>query len=129
PLMDTTTFAFLFLTALFAVGFGQVPGGLTDVDVNDKGAKIALSHAMDEYNRGSGDDYLYKVVEVIKVQGQAVEGYEYIITVRIARTLCRKDSVIGLCSITNPALIYQCTFVVWSRPWLNDWQLLEAKCH
>lgn len=63
-------FAFLFLTALFAVGFGQVPGGLTDVDVNDKGAKIALSHAMDEYNRGSGDDYLYKVVEVIKVQGQ-----------------------------------------------------------
>uniref|UniRef100_A0A3P9L1R2 Cystatin domain-containing protein n=1 Tax=Oryzias latipes TaxID=8090 RepID=A0A3P9L1R2_ORYLA len=107
----------------------RVPGGLTDVDVNDKGAKIALSHAMDEYNRGSGDDYLYKVVEVIKVQGQAVEGYEYIITVRIARTLCRKDSVIGLCSITNPALIYQCTFVVWSRPWLNDWQLLEAKCH
>uniref|UniRef100_A0A3P9L1T6 Cystatin domain-containing protein n=1 Tax=Oryzias latipes TaxID=8090 RepID=A0A3P9L1T6_ORYLA len=105
--------AFPFLAALLAVGLG----GLTDVDVNDKGAKIALSHAMDEYNRGSGDDYLYKVVEVIKVQGQAVEGYEYIITVRIARTLCRKDS------------IYQCTFVVWSRPWLNDWQLLEAKCH
>uniref|UniRef100_A0A3P9IPS7 Cystatin domain-containing protein n=1 Tax=Oryzias latipes TaxID=8090 RepID=A0A3P9IPS7_ORYLA len=105
--------AFPFLAALLAVGFG----GLTDVDVNDKGAKIALSHAMDEYNRGSGDDYLYKVVEVIKVQGQAVEGYEYIITVRIARTLCRKDS------------IYRCKFVVWSRPWLNDWQLLEAKCH
>uniref|UniRef100_A0A8C7ZAN9 Cystatin domain-containing protein n=1 Tax=Oryzias sinensis TaxID=183150 RepID=A0A8C7ZAN9_9TELE len=100
----------------------DVPGGLTDVDVNDKGAKIALSHAMDEYNRGSGDVNLYKVVEVIKVQGQAVEGYKYIITLRIARTLCRKDKPAN-------AHIYRCTFVVWSRPWLNDWQLLEAKCH
>uniref|UniRef100_A0A3B3DWH0 Cystatin domain-containing protein n=1 Tax=Oryzias melastigma TaxID=30732 RepID=A0A3B3DWH0_ORYME len=93
--------AVLFLTALFAVGFGQMPGGVTDIDINDEGAQFALNHAMEKYNRDSNDVYLYKVVKVIKVQGQVVEGYKYIITVRIARTLCRKDSVIGLCSITN----------------------------
>uniref|UniRef100_A0A3B3CV75 Cystatin domain-containing protein n=1 Tax=Oryzias melastigma TaxID=30732 RepID=A0A3B3CV75_ORYME len=62
--------AVLFLTALFAVGFGQMPGGVTDIDINDKGAKFALNHAMEKYNRDSNDIYLYKVVKVIKVQGQ-----------------------------------------------------------
>uniref|UniRef100_A0A8C7ZF27 Cystatin domain-containing protein n=1 Tax=Oryzias sinensis TaxID=183150 RepID=A0A8C7ZF27_9TELE len=114
--------AFPFLAALLAVGLGRHPDGGMDANANDPDVQTALKVAIDGYNNASPDIYLYKVMTVIRVQKKAVEGYKYIITLRIARTLCRKDKPAN-------AHIYRCTFVVWSRPWLNDWQLLEAKCH
>uniref|UniRef100_A0A3P9IJA1 Cystatin-C-like n=1 Tax=Oryzias latipes TaxID=8090 RepID=A0A3P9IJA1_ORYLA len=111
-------FAFPFFAALLTVGSAQVPGGPTDINANDPEVQAALKFAMKEYNKGSSDQYLYVVVDVIKVQGQVVEGYKYFLTVKIAKTLCRKNSN-----------TYECTFVVWSRPWLNDMQLTEQQCH
>uniref|UniRef100_A0A3P9IHR9 Cystatin domain-containing protein n=1 Tax=Oryzias latipes TaxID=8090 RepID=A0A3P9IHR9_ORYLA len=117
---------------LLTVGSAQVPGGPTDINANDPEVKAALKFAMKEYNKGSSDQYLYVVVDVIRVQGQVVAGYNYFLTVKIAKTRCRKNSNVSRCSpITNSpmAKTYECTFVVWSRPWLNDMQLTEKQCH
>uniref|UniRef100_A0A3P9KYF6 Cystatin-C-like n=1 Tax=Oryzias latipes TaxID=8090 RepID=A0A3P9KYF6_ORYLA len=125
--------AFPFFAALLTVGSAQgLPGGVTDINANKPEVKAALKFAMKEYNKGSSDRYLYVVVDVISVQGQVVEGYNYFLTVKIAKTLCRKNSNVSGCSpISNSpmAKTYECTFVVWSRPWLNDIQLMEQQCH
>ncbi|XP_020556190.2 cystatin-like isoform X2 [Oryzias latipes] len=85
--------------ALLTVGSAQgLPGGPTDINANDPEVQAALKFAMKEYNKGSSDQYLYVVVDVIRVQGQVVAGYNYFLSVKIAKTLCRKNSNVSGCS-------------------------------
>ncbi|XP_004085193.1 cystatin-like [Oryzias latipes] len=124
--------AFPFFAALLTVGSAQVPGGPTDINANDPEVQAALKFAMKEYNKGSSDQYLYVVVDVISVQGQVVAGYNYFLTVKIAKTLCRKNSNVSGCSaITNSpmAKTYECTFKVFEPLFGNDMQLTEQQCH
>ncbi|XP_004077518.1 cystatin-like [Oryzias latipes] len=123
--------AFPFLAALLAVGFGLDTEGFTELKANDPGVQTALKFAMDEYNKASPDVYLYVVVKVIRVQRKFLEGYKYILTVKIARTECIKDSGDGPCPVfTDPVwqMEYQCRFVVYNSVWFRRWMLLENKC-
>ncbi|XP_045925989.1 cystatin C (amyloid angiopathy and cerebral hemorrhage) [Micropterus dolomieu] len=122
---------FTVLAAVLAVGLGGLVGGFQDTDVNDEGLRNALNFAVVQHNRGNNDMYLSQVAEVVKVQRQVVAGSKYIITVRMAKTPCRKDSANEVCAIhEDPAQArpYECTFEVWSRPWLNDIRLLKEEC-
>uniref|UniRef100_A0A3P9MAJ1 Cystatin domain-containing protein n=1 Tax=Oryzias latipes TaxID=8090 RepID=A0A3P9MAJ1_ORYLA len=131
--MEMWKCAFPFFAALLTVGSAQgLPRGVTDINANDPEVQAALKFAMKEYNKGSSDQYLYVVVDVISVQGQVVAGYNYFLSVKIAKTLCRKNSNVSGCSaISNSpmAKTYECTFVVWSRPWLNYMQLVCQQCY
>ncbi|XP_070833668.1 cystatin C (amyloid angiopathy and cerebral hemorrhage) [Chaetodon trifascialis] len=122
---------FPLLAALFAVGFGALVGGFQDIDVNDEGAQNALNFAVAFHNRGSNDMYLSKVAEVVKVQRQVVSGLKYIITVKMGKTPCRKTDASEVCAIhedPEKARVYQCTFTVWSRLWLNDIRVQKQEC-
>ncbi|XP_042290086.1 cystatin C (amyloid angiopathy and cerebral hemorrhage) [Thunnus thynnus] len=119
------------LAAVFTAGLGALVGGLRDIDVNDEGARNALNFAVVKHNRGTNDLYLSQVAEVVKVQSQVVAGTKYVITVRMGKTSCRKDSVNEVCAIHQDlakARPYLCTFTVWSRPWINDISVLDEKC-
>ncbi|XP_031593531.1 cystatin-like [Oreochromis aureus] len=123
------------LAAVLAVGYGamvgDMVGGLKDADINDKDVQNALNFAIIQYNRDSNDLYISQVVEVIKVQSQVVAGIKYVITVKMVKTPCRKYGVDQVCALhTDQAKFqpYQCTFEVWSRPWLNSIQLLKNEC-
>uniref|UniRef100_I3JUQ5 Zgc:163030 n=1 Tax=Oreochromis niloticus TaxID=8128 RepID=I3JUQ5_ORENI len=123
------------LAAVLAVGYGamvgDMVGGLKDADINDEGVQNALNFAIIQYNRDSNDLYISQVVEVIKVQSQVVAGIKYVITVKMVKTPCRKYGVDQVCALhTDQAKFqpYQCTFEVWSRPWLNSIQLLKNEC-
>uniref|UniRef100_A0A3P8R8N3 Cystatin domain-containing protein n=1 Tax=Astatotilapia calliptera TaxID=8154 RepID=A0A3P8R8N3_ASTCA len=119
--------ALTILAAALAVGYGAMVGGLTDADINDENVQNALHFAVVQHNRGSNDLYLSQVAEVIKVQSQVVAGIKYVITVKMAKTPCRKDGVEEVCAIHTDQP-YQCTFEVWSRPWLNSIELLKNEC-
>ncbi|CAG09511.1 unnamed protein product [Tetraodon nigroviridis] len=119
---------FLVYTAVFAVSSGLMPGGFQDVDPNDEGVKGALNFAVVQHNRASNDMYLRQVAEVVKVQRQVVSGLKYVITVNMARSLCRKSSPQEVCEIPQSAQPYQCTFTVWTRPWVNEVKLLNETC-
>uniref|UniRef100_A0A8C7ZF18 Cystatin domain-containing protein n=1 Tax=Oryzias sinensis TaxID=183150 RepID=A0A8C7ZF18_9TELE len=110
---------------LLHLNVGCLKGG---VDANPNDPETALKVAMEEYNKASPDIYLYKVMKVIKVQIKV--GFEYTLTVTIARTVCKKGSmadVDGPCPIfTDPE--YQCRFVVFHSEWFQRWVLLENKC-
>ncbi|XP_028279458.1 cystatin C (amyloid angiopathy and cerebral hemorrhage) [Parambassis ranga] len=120
------------LAAVFAVGLGGMAGGFRDVDLNaDEGAQNALNFAVVQHNKATNDMYLSQVAEVVKAQAQVVAGMKYVITVKMGKTPCRKDSAAEVCAVhQDPAKArpYQCTFTVWSRPWLNDIRLIDQTC-
>ncbi|XP_013888251.1 cystatin [Austrofundulus limnaeus] len=122
---------FLFLAASFAVGNVTLVGGFRKVDPKDEGVQNALRFAIAEHNRRSNDMYLSNAAEVIEAQSQVVSGLKYTLTVRMAKTSCRKSAADESCPVhSDPekARPYICTFTVWSRPWLNDIQLEKQKC-
>lgn len=59
----------LFLAAVYAVGLG-IPGGISDIDANDKGVQEALKFAVDQHNSVNNVTHLRKVTELIKAQFQ-----------------------------------------------------------
>uniref|UniRef100_A0A3P9IPQ3 Cystatin domain-containing protein n=1 Tax=Oryzias latipes TaxID=8090 RepID=A0A3P9IPQ3_ORYLA len=129
--MSTMTWklAFPLLAVLLAVGFGLDPDGFELVAANDPEVQTALTFAMDEYNKASSDIYLYKVTKVIRVQRKV--GYQYTLTVIIARTLCKKGSVPDWCPVfmdPDKAKSYQCKFVVHNNGWLGRWVMVEQRC-
>nr|UPI48701.1 cystatin C [Oplegnathus fasciatus] len=120
------------LAAGFAVGScAMMVGGYRDADVNDEGVQNALNFAVVEHNRRSNDMFLSQVQEVVKVQKQVVAGINYSITLRMAKTPCRKGSANEVCAIhQDPELAqpYECTFTVWSRPWTSEIKLTKQIC-
>ncbi|KAK9541748.1 hypothetical protein VZT92_001769 [Zoarces viviparus] len=120
------------LAAVFAVESGaMMPGGFVDIDPNNEGLRNALNYAVVQHNRRSNCMFLSQVAEVVKAQSQVVAGTKYVITVRMAKTPCRKNGANDVCAIhEDPAKAqpYLCTFTVWSRPWLNDTRLLNETC-
>uniref|UniRef100_A0A3Q2XXM9 Zgc:163030 n=1 Tax=Hippocampus comes TaxID=109280 RepID=A0A3Q2XXM9_HIPCM len=110
---------FIFLGVVCAVGLGRLVGGLTDVDVNEEGVQNALNFAISQHNLKTEDPFLRVKTGVVGVKKQIVSGIKYVITVNMTKTNCMKDG--------TPEMPYQCTFSVWSRPWLSDMQLLEPR--
>ncbi|XP_061645450.1 cystatin C (amyloid angiopathy and cerebral hemorrhage) [Phyllopteryx taeniolatus] len=122
---------FLLLGVVCAVVLGRLVGGLSDADPNSEDVQNALNFAIVQHNSASNDMFLSQKTEVVKVKKQLVSGTRYVITVNMAKTSCRKDGSDEHCDILQDPVLarpYQCTFTVWSRPWLTDLQLLEQKC-
>uniref|UniRef100_A0A8C6SDR1 Cystatin C (amyloid angiopathy and cerebral hemorrhage) n=1 Tax=Neogobius melanostomus TaxID=47308 RepID=A0A8C6SDR1_9GOBI len=121
--------ALLFVASAGATGQPHLLGGPRDIDLNkDENAKDALTYAIQRHNTNTTDNYLSDVSQVLNAQSQVVAGMKYFITVQMVRTDCRKNRADEGCGPTDPPKNYQCTFVVWSRPWLNDIQLLKETC-
>ncbi|XP_062058225.1 cystatin-13-like [Lepus europaeus] len=92
----------------------------------------ALWFAMQEYNKASNDKYIFKVMEVLKSQEQITDSLDYLLEVKIARTMCKKISG------DNENCLFQqdpkmqkmllCTFIVSSKPWKFELTMLKKKC-
>uniref|UniRef100_A0A096M0Q1 Cystatin domain-containing protein n=2 Tax=Poecilia TaxID=8080 RepID=A0A096M0Q1_POEFO len=117
---------------IFAVGQCGIPGGWQNADIQGEDFQNALNYAVAQHNRGNeADMFLHKVVEIVSAQFQVVAGANYKITVKLGRTNCKKGEANTECTVyVDPAKaqIYQCTFIVWSCPWLNDIQVTEKQC-
>ncbi|KAM9412330.1 cystatin-like isoform 2-T2 [Salvelinus alpinus] len=118
----------LLAVAFIVTSADGIPGGVVDADMNDPATRDALKFAVAEYNKGTNDLYVRHVAKVVKAQKQVVAGMKYIFTVQMARTLCRKGGVKDCAVHQAPAATYQCTFEVWSRPWMGASQLIKNDC-
>ncbi|XP_036402654.1 cystatin-like [Megalops cyprinoides] len=120
------------LAAFLAVASAGLVGGPMDADINEQGVKDALQFAVVQHNKASNDMFVSQVKKVIKVQKQVVAGLKYIFTVQMARTSCKKGGVEKLCNFHEDPQVaqpYECTFEVWSRPWLSDIQVVKNTCN
>ncbi|XP_022048099.1 cystatin C (amyloid angiopathy and cerebral hemorrhage) [Acanthochromis polyacanthus] len=122
---------FTVLASVFTVGLGAIVGGFRNLEVDDEGMLNALNYAVVQHNRGTNDIYLSQAAEVLSARSQVVAGMNYVITVRMARTTCKKNSVNEVCAIqtdAEKAHSYQCTFTVWTRLWMSDIKLTKQEC-
>ncbi|KAK5612295.1 hypothetical protein CRENBAI_016283 [Crenichthys baileyi] len=108
-------------------------GGINKIEDadNDEGFQRALQFAVIQHNNGTNDTVLREVIEVVSAKSQVVAGTKYIMTVILVRTSCEKEGPAENCTIHKEpehAQPYQCTFTVWSRPWLNKTQLTKEEC-
>ncbi|XP_077439100.1 cystatin C (amyloid angiopathy and cerebral hemorrhage) [Vanacampus margaritifer] len=117
--------AFLFLGVVGAVGVGRLVGGFSDADPNEDGVQEALNFAVTQHNLGSNDMFLRVHTGVVNVQKQIVTGINYVITVNMAKTNCRKHPPDEQCDTTVVDQPYQCKFTVWSRPWMGSLMMTE----
>ncbi|XP_077586580.1 cystatin C (amyloid angiopathy and cerebral hemorrhage) [Stigmatopora nigra] len=122
---------FLLLGIAYAEAVGCLTGGLVDVDLDrESAAQTALSFAIKHHNVASNDIYLRQMTDLIRAQKQVVAGIMYHFTVKLAKTSCRKNSNEQCGIIQDPvaAQPYECTFEVWSRPWLNQEPKVQQTC-
>ncbi|XP_034537058.1 cystatin C (amyloid angiopathy and cerebral hemorrhage) [Notolabrus celidotus] len=120
------------LAVLVSVGLSDLVGGPLEINIHeDEGAQSALNFAVVEHNRRSNALFLSKPAEVISTKRQLVAGYLYTITVRMGMTPCRKNNANELCAIhedPEKARPYECTFTVYTRPWLSETTLKSQVC-
>ncbi|KAK3573324.1 hypothetical protein QTP86_022714 [Hemibagrus guttatus] len=106
-------------------------GGWTDADVNRDDVQNALKFAVTQHNKASNDLYLSQVSRVVKAQKQVVSGMNYLFTVEMARTSCKKGGVEEVCDVhpdPNVAKPHVCRLKVWNQPWTSTIKLTENTC-
>ncbi|XP_044304992.1 cystatin-like [Varanus komodoensis] len=112
-------------------------GGVQDSPVDDPGVQEAAAFAVLAYSKASPGPVYFKELRIVKAASQVVEGMKYFLTVEVVSTQCEKKSGVELteaelqlCPIAPRAeqQRYTCHFTVWSRPWLNELQLLGSSC-
>uniref|UniRef100_A0A7N5KBP0 Cystatin domain-containing protein n=1 Tax=Ailuropoda melanoleuca TaxID=9646 RepID=A0A7N5KBP0_AILME len=107
-------------------------GGPMNSSLEDAGARRALQFAMGEYNRASNDMYGSRVSEVLGVQTQVVSGLKYYFTVKVGRTVCRKEVTdLETCEFhkgPNLAKTVTCRFEVYDVPWTSTISLVKSVC-
>uniref|UniRef100_A0A452IUJ3 Egg-white cystatin n=1 Tax=Gopherus agassizii TaxID=38772 RepID=A0A452IUJ3_9SAUR len=114
----------------------RLAGGLQEVPISDPGVQAAVRFAVDAYNRASNSLHYCRAEQVLRARSQVVAGMKYYLTVQLVTTQCRKNGAglgnrdISTCPLP-PASEQRkllCEFQVWSRPWLNQTQLLSQNC-
>uniref|UniRef100_A0A8C2VTK9 Cystatin domain-containing protein n=1 Tax=Chinchilla lanigera TaxID=34839 RepID=A0A8C2VTK9_CHILA len=107
----------------------HLPGGLQDVDINDKGVQQAVDFALREYNNDNKDLNLSRLVQVVRAREQVVGGMNYYLDLEIGRTTCAKDQPTQDDCPFSGELTQLCSFVVYDRAWDDYMAVISATCH
>uniref|UniRef100_M9T289 Cystatin-Igu-3 n=1 Tax=Iguana iguana TaxID=8517 RepID=M9T289_IGUIG len=114
-----------------------IVGGWRARSPSDPDVVEATAFCVGAYNEASNSAFLFKAARVVEAESQVVAGTKYSLTIELVRTVCEKKGGSGLkdvdlerCEVASDAEQEKeiCTFQVWSRPWLNDTQLLQMSC-
>nr|XP_060616515.1 cystatin-like [Anolis sagrei ordinatus] len=112
-------------------------GGWRDRSVSDPDVLKAAAFAAQAYNKASNSRVYFKAERILEAKSQVVAGTKYSLTVEMVSTACEKK---GGSDLENVDLDHckmapegeqqkqVCIFQVWSRPWLEDTQLLHMSC-
>uniref|UniRef100_A0A8C5RT57 Cystatin n=1 Tax=Laticauda laticaudata TaxID=8630 RepID=A0A8C5RT57_LATLA len=116
----------------------EVPmtGGLIPVPVTNEEVKKAAAFAVEQFNKHSDNANYFKELRIVEAQSQVVAGWKCYLIVEMGETVCEKNKgPLPFIEIQKCELLRRdqqekltCNFVVWSRPWLQDTQLLSMNC-
>ncbi|XP_067400170.1 cystatin-POGU1-like [Emydura macquarii macquarii] len=114
----------------------RIVGGVQEVPISDPGVQAAVRFAVEAYNRASNSLRYCRAERVLRARSQVVAGMKYYLTVQLVTTQCQKNRAglgnvdISTCPLppTSEQQKLLCEFQVWSRPWLNQTQLLSQNC-
>ncbi|CAI9154098.1 unnamed protein product [Rangifer tarandus platyrhynchus] len=122
----------LLLAALALVlGRHQQWPGFQDSE-SPKNVNATLAFLLESYNNNSNDSYLFSVDRLLRSQVQLTTGVEYLITVKLSRTKCKRNSTKKRsCPIQTKKSLkksFICDFLVYTLPWMNHYQLWNNSC-
>ncbi|CAI9154103.1 unnamed protein product [Rangifer tarandus platyrhynchus] len=126
------TMATLASRGVQAWGSKKVTREFQDIPASYVYVQQALWFAMKEYNEASRDTYVYKVTNILRSQEQVTDSLDYLLEVKIERTMCKKISgTTDNCLIQeDPKMqkMFYCTFIVASKPWKFELKMLKKEC-
>ncbi|XP_034352392.1 cystatin-like 1 [Arvicanthis niloticus] len=106
-------------------------GGFKEKATSKKNINSTLHFFIQSYNNASNDTYLFRVQKLIQSQMQLTTGVEYLVTVKIGRTKCKKNETKkASCPLQGSKLKKSliCTSLIYSVPWTNCYQLWNNSC-
>ncbi|XP_065749667.1 cystatin-like 1 [Phocoena phocoena] len=97
-----------------------------------KNVNSTIAFFMETYNNSSDDSYLFRMDQLLRSQVQLTTGVEYLVTVKISRTKCKRNSTNNSwCPIQSKKKLQKsfiCDFLVYTVPWMNHYQLWNNSC-
>ncbi|XP_057560067.1 cystatin-like 1 [Hippopotamus amphibius kiboko] len=97
-----------------------------------KNVNSTLNFFMETYNNNSNDSYLFRMDKLLRSQVQLTTGVEYLVTVKISRTKCKRNNTNRLsCPVQSKKKLQKsfiCDFLVYTIPWMNHYQLWNNSC-
>ncbi|XP_022449809.1 cystatin-like 1 [Delphinapterus leucas] len=97
-----------------------------------KNVNSTVAFFMETYNSNSNDSYLFRVDQLLRSQVQLTTGVEYLVTVKISQTKCKRSSTNNSwCPIQSKKKLQKsfiCDFLVYTVPWMNHYQLWNNSC-
>ncbi|OBS68227.1 hypothetical protein A6R68_03233, partial [Neotoma lepida] len=106
-------------------------GGFKEKATSMENMNSTLHFLIQSYNNASHDTYLFRVQKLIQSQMQLTTGVEYLVTVKIGRTKCKKNETKkASCPLQSSKMKKSliCTSLVYTVPWMNYYRLWNNSC-
>ncbi|XP_075383973.1 cystatin-like 1 [Tenrec ecaudatus] len=106
--------------------------GFREKPMSKQNMNATLDFLIQSFNNASNDTYLFRVDKLLRSQMQLTTGVEYMVTMKISRTKCKKKSTsthaCPLQSKTKLQKSFICEFLVYTVPWIHYYQLWNNSC-
>uniref|UniRef100_G3T1G5 Cystatin like 1 n=2 Tax=Loxodonta africana TaxID=9785 RepID=G3T1G5_LOXAF len=106
--------------------------GFVEKPMSKQNMNGTLDFLIQSYNNVSNDTYLFAIDKLLRTQVQLTTGVEYMVTVKISRTECKRKSLRNhscpLQSKKNLKKSFICDFLIYTVPWMNYYQLWNNSC-
>ncbi|XP_016044695.1 cystatin-like 1 [Erinaceus europaeus] len=106
--------------------------GFEEKPMSKKNMNLTLKFFIESYNNASNDTYLFRVDKLLRSQMQLTTGVEYIATVKISRTKCKKNKGRNnTCATQSKKKLKKsliCDFFIYTVPWMNFYELWNNSC-
>ncbi|XP_037376840.1 cystatin-like 1 [Talpa occidentalis] len=105
--------------------------GFQEKPMSKKNMNSTLNFFIESYNNASNDTYLFQVDKLLRSQVQLTTGVEYLITVKISRTKCKRNEKKSQpCRFQSKGLkkSFICDFLLYTVPWIKFYELWNNSC-
>ncbi|KAM6144255.1 cystatin-like 1 [Erethizon dorsatum] len=107
--------------------------GFEEKPMSKENMNSTLDFFIRSYNNASNDTYLFRVQKLIRTQVQLTTGVEYLVTVRIGRTMCKRTGLVyssPSCPLQNKKLKKSlvCESLIYTVPWIEHFELWNNSC-
>ncbi|XP_023119711.2 cystatin-like [Amphiprion ocellaris] len=102
------------------------------VPVNNSQVLTAARFAVVEFNKANTQErFAYKIMNITSAKMQIVAGINYILEVRLGRTVCKRNDTADSepCALHPEPKERLCHFIVTDVPWENSRVLTRNECH
>ncbi|KFO21837.1 cystatin-like 1 [Fukomys damarensis] len=125
----------LLLALVLAVtqNYNQEWPGFEEKPMSKENMNSTLDFFIQSFNNASNDTFLFQVQKLIRTRVQLTTGVEYLVTVRIGRTTCKRTIPApssASCPLQGKKLRKSlvCESLIYTVPWINYFQLWNNSC-